>query len=61
MSALITSIYRAYCYTSLVEIRSDRRKLPDADLDLVSGGTTTVGGTAFGRGRVITNGGNNLN
>ena len=35
--------------------------LSDLELDGVSGGTTTVGGTALGRGRVITNGGNNLN
>jgi hypothetical protein len=36
-------------------------ELRDSDLDLVSGGDLTVGGTAIGRGRVITNGGNNTN
>jgi hypothetical protein len=35
-------------------------ELTDDDLDQVSAGGT-VGGTAFGRGKVITNGGNNTN
>jgi hypothetical protein len=45
-----------------IETKLPDRVLSDAELDCVSGGTVdTLGGDVSGRGRVITNGGNNTN
>ena len=55
----------------VTSLDQDSRALRDAtvklhaldgeQMEMVTGGTVTVGGSALGRGRAITNGGNNFN
>jgi hypothetical protein len=45
----------------MTKLNNEIHELAIDELKGVSGGTTTIGGTALGRGRVITNGGANTN